>query len=210
MLENVGRETMRAADTDRQQVAERLRAALDEGRLDLSEYDERLQQAYAARTYGDLDRLLADLPLAAPGLPAVPTAQAPVPAGGAVPWLGHVWGPWARTALVVNLVWGVTSVVTQTPQYYWPFWVMVPWGIVLLLRSAGGLLSGEPVKHRRAAEFQLRLREHKRERRALEARAIARGELPATPTKEQRRQFAAEAIARGDLAPRPQPADGER
>jgi hypothetical protein len=81
---------------------------------------------------------------------------------------------------------------------------------VLLLRSAGGLLSGEPVKHRRAAEFQLRLREHKRERRALEARAIARGELPATPTKEQRRQFAAEAIARGDLAPRPQPADGER
>ena len=53
---------MRAADADRERVAERLRAALEEGRLDLHEYDERLQGAYAAKTYGDLDALLTDLP----------------------------------------------------------------------------------------------------------------------------------------------------
>ena len=56
------REDLRAADVDRQFVAERLKGALDEGRLDLHEYDERLQNVYAAKTYGDLDKVLADLP----------------------------------------------------------------------------------------------------------------------------------------------------
>ena len=46
-----GRDGMRAADTDREATAERLRVALEEGRLDLHEYDERLQQAYGAKTY---------------------------------------------------------------------------------------------------------------------------------------------------------------
>ncbi|MDP9799157.1 signal recognition particle GTPase [Catenuloplanes nepalensis] len=58
----MGREEMRAADGDREAVAERLRAALNEGRLDLAEFDERLGRAYAAKTYGDLDGLLSDLP----------------------------------------------------------------------------------------------------------------------------------------------------
>ena len=61
----MGRDEMRAADADRQAVADKLRAALDEGRLDLHEYDERLQRAYAAKTYGDLDGLLTDLPVGA-------------------------------------------------------------------------------------------------------------------------------------------------
>ncbi|WUW43253.1 DUF1707 domain-containing protein [Micromonospora rifamycinica] len=53
---------MRAADTDREATAERLRVALEEGRLDLHEYDERLQQTYGAKTYAELDTVLADLP----------------------------------------------------------------------------------------------------------------------------------------------------
>src|SRR5262245_7487690 len=52
----------RAGDTDRQVVVDQVGIALREGRLDLAEYDERLRQAYAARTYGELDGLLADLP----------------------------------------------------------------------------------------------------------------------------------------------------
>ena len=48
----MGRDEMRAADSDRQAVADKLKKALDEGRLDLAEYDERLQRAYAAKTYG--------------------------------------------------------------------------------------------------------------------------------------------------------------
>lgn len=56
------RDELRVADVDRAFVAERLSAAIDEGRLSLSEYDERVRDAYAAKTYSDLDKLLMDLP----------------------------------------------------------------------------------------------------------------------------------------------------
>jgi len=53
----------RAADADREAVAERLRVAAGEGRIDLAELDDRLGQAYGARTYGQLRALVADLPV---------------------------------------------------------------------------------------------------------------------------------------------------
>ena len=62
MLGRMGREDMRAGDSDRQAVADQLKTALDEGRLDLGEYDERLQRTYAAKTFAELDGLLTDLP----------------------------------------------------------------------------------------------------------------------------------------------------
>ncbi len=52
----------RASDADRERVADRLRRALDEGRLTVTEFDERTRAAYAARTYGELDELTTDLP----------------------------------------------------------------------------------------------------------------------------------------------------
>jgi hypothetical protein len=61
----------RAADTDRDAVAERLRVAAREGRIELWELDERLGQAYGAKTYGELAALLADLPVQPP-FPAFP------------------------------------------------------------------------------------------------------------------------------------------
>jgi hypothetical protein len=69
------RSLLRASDQDREHVAERLRAAALEGRLTSDELDERLGAAYAARTYGELDELLSDLP--SPALP-VPRASAAV------------------------------------------------------------------------------------------------------------------------------------
>ena len=54
--------SQRAGDADREAVAERLRIAAGEGRIELWELEERLGQAYAARTYGDLAALVADLP----------------------------------------------------------------------------------------------------------------------------------------------------
>ena len=53
---------MRASDADREAVAERLRGAAAEGRLDADELEERLDVALRARTYGELDGLLRDLP----------------------------------------------------------------------------------------------------------------------------------------------------
>jgi Domain of unknown function (DUF1707) len=52
----------RAADADRDAVAEQLRIAAGEGRIDPWELEERLSQAYRARTYGELATLVADLP----------------------------------------------------------------------------------------------------------------------------------------------------
>ncbi|MFP3992152.1 DUF1707 domain-containing protein [Streptomyces sp. E11-3] len=53
---------LRASDTDRERVAERLREAVAEGRLDMEEFEERLDAAYKARTYGELEPLTRDLP----------------------------------------------------------------------------------------------------------------------------------------------------
>ncbi|MFD3423107.1 DUF1707 SHOCT-like domain-containing protein [Streptomyces decoyicus] len=58
---------LRASDADRERVAEILRDAVAEGRLAMEEFDERLDAAYRARTYGELEPLTADLPVAAAG-----------------------------------------------------------------------------------------------------------------------------------------------
>lgn len=52
----------RAGDAEREQVAEKLRVAAGQGRIDLAELDERLDRAYRAKTYSELDALVADLP----------------------------------------------------------------------------------------------------------------------------------------------------
>ena len=54
--------SLRASDADRDAVAERLRQAAVEGRLEPDELEQRLHTALRARTYGDLDGLLGDLP----------------------------------------------------------------------------------------------------------------------------------------------------
>lgn len=72
---------LRVSDAERHQVAEVLREAAGQGRLGLDELDERLEAAYAARTYGDLAPLTADLPgQHAPAPTHLP--RAPVRAGG--------------------------------------------------------------------------------------------------------------------------------
>jgi hypothetical protein len=68
------RSRMRISDADRHRVAEVLREAAGDGRLDLAELDDRLGAAYAAKTYGDLVPITADLPLA--GRPHQPVPQA--------------------------------------------------------------------------------------------------------------------------------------
>ncbi len=208
----MGREEMRAGDVDRQQVAEQLQSALGEGRLDLHEYDERLQRAYAAKTYGDLDRLLADLPGSravhpATAHPAVPseTPGAEVVAGNPTrEWLATVWGSWAGVVGITTTIWAVISLASGHLLYFWPFWVAVPWGLCLVVATVGGLASGAPRKMAEDRQRKAQAKERRRERRALQAEAIARGELPVNPTKEQRRAFFARAVARGELSPKPE------
>jgi Domain of unknown function (DUF1707) len=56
------RARLRVSEADRDLVAERLHTATVEGRLLTQELDERLGVALAARTYGELAPLVADLP----------------------------------------------------------------------------------------------------------------------------------------------------
>ena len=179
-----GRDGMRAADADLRAVADRLRIAVDEGRLDLHDYDERLQRAYAARTYAELDSLVADLPTpATPGastlavpdgtdpLPALPTDLRPV----ARRWLAEVWQPYLRVIPIVVAVWAVTSMLAGEVLYFWPAWVAGPWGAVLLVRTVTGVAGGEP--RRWAAEQERRAARRARRRRARAAerrRRVAR------------------------------------
>jgi hypothetical protein len=74
---------MRVSNDDRERVARVLNDAMAEGRLTVTELEERLDQVYAAKTFGDLEPLLRDLPVAnqAPQLPLpAPVANTlPVP-----------------------------------------------------------------------------------------------------------------------------------
>lgn len=68
---------LRIGDAERHQVAEILRVAAGEGRLDLDELDARLEATYAARTYADLVPITLDLPTHPhPAAPPVPRAAA--------------------------------------------------------------------------------------------------------------------------------------
>ncbi|MGH2859409.1 MAG: DUF1707 SHOCT-like domain-containing protein [Solirubrobacteraceae bacterium] len=98
---------LRASDTDRERVAERLRASHADGRLDTTELTDRIDRCYHAKTIGQLDRLMTDLPR------AVPTE----PPG----WRPRVW----RIALVLAPVWialAAISAVTGTHL----IWLVLP------------------------------------------------------------------------------------
>jgi Domain of unknown function (DUF1707) len=66
---------LRVSHGDRDEVAEQLRVAAGDGRLTADELDERLETALTARTYGELEALLVDLP-AVPGARPAPAAEA--------------------------------------------------------------------------------------------------------------------------------------
>jgi uncharacterized membrane protein len=61
---------LRASDADREQLVDVLKTAFGEGRLTQDEYTARMEQAYTAKTYGELQALVADLP--GPAVPQVP------------------------------------------------------------------------------------------------------------------------------------------
>jgi hypothetical protein len=76
--------TLRISDDDRHKVAEVLRQAAGEGRIDFDELEERLEAAYGAKTYGDLVPITADLPAQGTARTVTPrpaqSQSSPVPA----------------------------------------------------------------------------------------------------------------------------------
>jgi hypothetical protein len=99
---------MRISDSDRQSAADRLQAALNEGRLPVAEYDNRLGRLYQAVTYGDVAALFADLPNQQPvmqaAMPQMPPMPMPMPMPPPQQTVGPMTGPGAvvQNTIVVN------------------------------------------------------------------------------------------------------------
>jgi DUF1707 SHOCT-like domain len=162
------RRDVRASDRDREAAVERLRSALNEGRLNVLEYDERLARAYQSVTYGELADLFVDLP--APGSSSASAAERevtpsrrspkPMPASpGALAFLPTsikvLWTIWL-TAVSINLIiWVLVSVSNVDLVYFWPMWVAGPAGAGLLGVSTGAVLA-------RRSRYEARLAKKKK------------------------------------------------
>ena len=128
------RSSLRASDADREAVAERLRLAAVEGRLEPDELEERLHVALRARTYGDLRRLLADLPATSMawerrGAEVMPAARIALVVA-------------TRVALALAIV-AVVLVVAAVMAAWWILWAVV-WLAVCGRRSCPARLAARP------------------------------------------------------------------
>jgi Domain of unknown function (DUF1707)/2TM domain len=105
---------LRASDAERERTAEMLREHAQQGRLDVEELEERLGQAYSARTRADLELLTVDLPR---------RSRSRRPERARRELREHV-----TTFVLVNLllivIWAATG-----GGYFWPIWPIVGWGI---------------------------------------------------------------------------------
>lgn len=147
--EPVPRDRMRASDDDREAVVGQLRHAHAEGRLTLPEFDERVQAVWAARTYGELAEVTADLPSARPAvLPSdVPPAPRVLPRqrrDGEHLAMRIVTSAWFAVSLVNIVIWGLVCLTSGHWIYPWWVWVAGPWGAVILAGRLGGLGKGRP------------------------------------------------------------------
>ena len=130
--------TQRASDAEREEVADRLRAAAAEGRLDPDELDERVGHAYAARTHGELAKVTEDLP-----------APAAVPAPAEPAWknehVRHRLAGFIVANVVCNGVWLATGAHTHD---WWPKWVLLGTGIALVAALVHAVFGIEEEKER--------------------------------------------------------------
>jgi hypothetical protein len=105
---------LRVSDADRDRVVECLRCHLVEGRLTVSEFQDRMDQAYGARTEGNLRSLLVDLPLlgeASQRQRTIPIWRERQPGRGArrssVGFRLH-WYLWVVLSIFWIVIWAVT------------------------------------------------------------------------------------------------------
>ncbi|MGH3260166.1 MAG: DUF1707 SHOCT-like domain-containing protein [Streptosporangiaceae bacterium] len=138
-----GDSRIRASDADRDRAAALLREHHAAGRLTAEEFHDRMEQALEAKTLGELDELLADLPaIDLYRLPHESMRRSP-PSGrqSLVPndptrfTAGTVaMGAWAAVTSALVAVWAVTAVLGGT---WFPWWALVvlPWIWVLIRRA---------------------------------------------------------------------------
>jgi Domain of unknown function (DUF4190)/Domain of unknown function (DUF1707) len=135
-LDPPARPALRASDADREAVAERLRVASVDGRIDSEELEQRLAQVYAARWVGELDRIVADVVPPPPPAPPPPPVAAPYPYPQ--PYAGYQPAPSVNGLAVASLV----------ASFFWVVWfgsfLAVVFGHIALsqIKQSGGRQTG--------------------------------------------------------------------
>jgi len=123
--------SIRASDADRDRAASLLREHHAAGRLTAEEFSERLDKAFAAKTVGEIDGLLRDLPSV--DLYRLPDAaltrqprQAQPPRRHPGAWRA-AWGSWFTCTVLLFVIWALSG-----QGYVWPLWVAAPWAAIML------------------------------------------------------------------------------
>jgi hypothetical protein len=121
---------LRASRADRERVIDLLKAAFVQGRLDRDEFDARIGQAVASRTYGELAAVTAGIPAE---LTAAPPRRPPVRARRRIPFNTAVTGG-ACMAGLVNA--GMIAVLlSRSPVVVVLFVVLAVIGTILAIRA---------------------------------------------------------------------------
>ena len=128
--------TQRASDAEREAVAERIRAAAGDGRLDHDELEERLEAAYSARTVGELATLTNDLPERDSGS-----------AGREPAWQSEEVRAKLATFIVANTICIAVWALTGADGDFWPKWVLLGTGIALFVTLVYRVLGVEERHH---------------------------------------------------------------
>jgi hypothetical protein len=134
---------LRASDTDRNRTASLLREHHAQGRLTSAEFNDRLDRAFAAKTVGELDELLADLPgidlyrLPSAGIRLAPHGTLRTRSGGSlVPARSGPWIAWAATSSLLFVLWVSVGAVSGGAAWLpWFLLISVPWAIALARRE---------------------------------------------------------------------------
>ncbi|MFI5718283.1 DUF1707 domain-containing protein [Nocardia sp. NPDC051750] len=135
---------IRASDAERDRFVRELSRHLGDGRIDLAEYDQRVAQVYRSATREELQGVLADLPALKPATGPASASRSRFPI-----WQRIEGSAWLGVGVLVLMIWAAISLGAGSFTYFWPIWVIGPWGTVLALRAATGIEAGRC--HRRKA-----------------------------------------------------------
>jgi hypothetical protein len=113
-----GASDLRVSEADRQVTADHLKTHFAAGRLDMDEYEERLQHALGAKTRRDLDDLVRDLP---------PTATAAAQKARPRPTLLPVF-------IAIAVIAGVAMTIGLAHGFFFPWWI-IPVAFFVLSRN---------------------------------------------------------------------------
>lgn len=132
---------LRIGHAERERTAEELKQHTHDGRLELHEFEERVGRAFAAKTQADLAVLTADLPPLYAVYNDRPKRQR-ARRGGIFHYAAmSAMSSYLTMCFLMILIWAITGF-----GYFWPVWIIVPWGF-MLCRS---LLVGRLARHRRS------------------------------------------------------------